>query len=198
MDNLTLQQAFDSWEQGIKPLIVEQYGEDDTPALSESWNNYTDELCKDGQLTELQYKHCPAHDEAMPDNDREYILGCMGVMMECTEIDERTDGTEWDDSASHYRIEFSRNEGGIFSVEYSQGSAHWSEPGIECVIACLLTDADVYNCSDFKEWAECYGYDIDSRKAEKTYKACLNNAEKVWGMFSSKELDDLGQLFQDY
>lgn len=39
----------------IAPLVIEQYGEDDEPAMSEAFNNWSDSLCKDGVLHELQY-----------------------------------------------------------------------------------------------------------------------------------------------
>jgi hypothetical protein len=31
------------------------FRKDDKPALRESWNNFTDSLCKDGMITEHQY-----------------------------------------------------------------------------------------------------------------------------------------------
>lgn len=80
MSFITLEQAFDQWESEIKPLIIAKYGENDTPALSESWNDYADSLCKDGQLSELQYRFCPAFDsEEMPFDDKEYILKQLGI-----------------------------------------------------------------------------------------------------------------------
>jgi hypothetical protein len=86
MSNLmTLQEAFDSWESEIKPLVIEQYSEDDEPAINESWNNYTDSLCKDGQLTDLQYKYCPGYDDGMPDNDLEFIIEQLGLPGEYAE-----------------------------------------------------------------------------------------------------------------
>ena len=43
----------------IAPLVIEQYGEDDEPAMSEAFNDWTDSLCKDGEIHEEQYnKYC--------------------------------------------------------------------------------------------------------------------------------------------
>ncbi len=38
-----------------KPQVLKQYGPHDRPAMREAWNNYTDYLCKDGQITDKQY-----------------------------------------------------------------------------------------------------------------------------------------------
>lgn len=51
-----LSQKFDD---EIAPLIVKQYGEDDQPAMNEGFNNWTDGLCKDGEIHSEQYdKYC--------------------------------------------------------------------------------------------------------------------------------------------
>ena len=41
----------------IAPAVVAKYGEDDTIAMNEAFNNWTDSLCKDGELHELQYEN---------------------------------------------------------------------------------------------------------------------------------------------
>lgn len=51
-DEDSLSETFD---QEIAPLVIEQYGEDDEPAMNEAFNNWTDELCKDGSLHATQY-----------------------------------------------------------------------------------------------------------------------------------------------
>jgi hypothetical protein len=42
----------------ILPMVKEQFeqdGEPDWPARSEAWSNWTDSLCKDGQISDWQY-----------------------------------------------------------------------------------------------------------------------------------------------
>jgi hypothetical protein len=47
------------FDEDVLPSIIEQYGEDDEPAISEGFNNWTDALCKDGELHPEQYdKYC--------------------------------------------------------------------------------------------------------------------------------------------
>jgi hypothetical protein len=55
---LTLDQVNESFKMDILPLIAEQYEQDgipDRPARSEAFNDYTDSLCKDGQITDEDY-----------------------------------------------------------------------------------------------------------------------------------------------
>ena len=43
----------------ILPHVIEKYGEDDQPAINEAFNDWTDMLCKDGELHDEQYnKYC--------------------------------------------------------------------------------------------------------------------------------------------
>jgi hypothetical protein len=37
------------------PWVLASYGDADEPALAEDWNNWTDALCKCGEITEKQY-----------------------------------------------------------------------------------------------------------------------------------------------
>lgn len=52
-------------------------------------------------------------------------------------------------------------------------------PGIERdptaadVLSCLISDSSALDAGSFEEWAREYGYSEDSRKAERTYRACL-------------------------
>jgi len=56
---------------------------------------------------------------------------------------------------------------------FSQGSAHKKNPTLAEVLDCLASDASgVDNARSFEDWANEYGYDADSRRAEKTYRIC--------------------------
>lgn len=45
------------FDEEIAPLVIEQYGENDEPAISEAFNNWSDGLCRGGVLHELQYEN---------------------------------------------------------------------------------------------------------------------------------------------
>ena len=52
--------ACDQFEFDILPFIQDEYeqdGEPDWPARREAWNNWTDSLCKDGQISDWQYEN---------------------------------------------------------------------------------------------------------------------------------------------
>lgn len=72
------------------------------------------------------------------------------------------------------------------------------EPKIEDVFYSLTMDADVLEHKDFEEWARSYGYDTDSRTAEKTYRCCLEQSLKLRLMVGDQGLQILREAFQDY
>ena len=53
---MTKQEALRLFRQEIAPLVREKYGRNDIVAMREEWNNYTDALCKDGEITLKQYE----------------------------------------------------------------------------------------------------------------------------------------------
>lgn len=88
----------------------------------------------------------------------------------------------------------------------------WIEAGMQPapklidILYCLVSDASVRHYSTYEEWGPEYGYDIDSRKGEETYRACQKQtmdflrvlgAGKV-GRTSMDILEKLEELYQDY
>jgi hypothetical protein len=67
------------------------------------------------------------------------------------------------------------------TLVFSKGSGHnGAKPTLEEVLDCLASDGAGYeNARSFEEWASEYGYDTDSRKAERTYKAIAKQAEAL-------------------
>lgn len=65
------------------------------------------------------------------------------------------------------------------------------------VIYSLLIDSEVLDYSSFEEWARGFGYDEDSRDAEKTYNACLKIALSFRSIGESV-LAELRDAFQGY
>ena len=55
---ITFDQACEMFREDILPMIVQAYELDgfrDGPARCEAWCNWTDSLCKDGQISDWQY-----------------------------------------------------------------------------------------------------------------------------------------------
>lgn len=80
----------------------------------------------------------------------------------------------WDDHGrmSHWRctISYGRKR---MTITFSMGQGHCGrEPELSDVMPCLFADASGYERSNgFEDWAQEYGYDTDSRAAERTYRA---------------------------
>jgi hypothetical protein len=55
----------------------------------------------------------------------------------------------------------------------------------------------VENADSFEDWASSLGYDIDSRKAEKIYKACIENQQNI-RRFLGTDFDTFAEACQDY
>ena len=77
-----------------------------------------------------------------------------------------------DASMDHWRCRL-RNDGKSMTVYFSKGSGHnGAAPTLEEVLETLASDASgVDNARDFEDWCSEYGYDTDSRTAERTYNA---------------------------
>lgn len=43
------------FDEEVAPLVIEQYGENDSDAMNQSFNDWSDSLCKDGEIHEAQY-----------------------------------------------------------------------------------------------------------------------------------------------
>lgn len=81
----TIQSLYESWKENVRPGVVRQYSETDEPALSESWNEYTDSACKEGRITGLQYHYCPADDAPMPNSHN--LVDEVGWLLDRLEIE---------------------------------------------------------------------------------------------------------------
>lgn len=71
-------------------------------------------------------------------------------------------------------------------------------PLLRDVLYCLVMDAGVIDYATFEEWASEYGYDTDSREAEKTYRACLETALQLRAILGNENMNKLREAFQDY
>ena len=68
-------------------------------------------------------------------------------------------------------------------------------PELTDALYCLVMDSDAIDYPTFEDWASNFGYDEDSREAEKAYKACLETALKLRQLV---DIDKAREAFQDY
>lgn len=89
-----------------------------------------------------------------------------------------------------FNVKFSRN-GKSFSLKFGQSIAAGSNPPSEYgVLACIQK----YDVGSFSDFCDCFGYDDDSRKALKIYKAVCAEYKKVSGFFTPDELEILAEI----
>lgn len=99
----------------------------------------------------------------------------------------------------HYKIRF-KLEGRQITTPFSCGPlAGFPKPGE--VLECLLSDMMAGERS-FEEFCGDFGYDTDSRKAEKTFKVCRRMAPKVRNLLGdlvekAQEADDPAVFLQN-
>lgn len=70
-------------------------------------------------------------------------------------------------------------------------------PHVADLLHSLILDSSAVSQS-FESWCQEYGYDSDSRKAEATYRACQQNADKLAHIFNANDISALQTALQDY
>jgi hypothetical protein len=71
-------------------------------------------------------------------------------------------------------------------------------PPLEDVLYSLVMDYSVLDSGNFEEWADEYGYNKDSKAAERTYLACKDNSLMLRIIFGEDNIKKLQELFEDY
>lgn len=71
-------------------------------------------------------------------------------------------------------------------------------PTVADVMYSLINDADVLQYPGLEAWAREVGFDPDSRKAEATYRACLDIALKLKNGIGDDTFEGLVKVFIDY
>lgn len=123
---VSLAQAFKQWKE-----LAADIPPDDAPMLAESWNNYTDSLCKDGELCGLQYHYAPAYDDDMPGDgsrfdpladDRAFILDAMGVTLSAVFVPLSQSRNKADTRPSlNWRVTLRKDGRDVTETDYMQG-----------------------------------------------------------------------------
>lgn len=92
------------------------------------------------------------------------------------------------DHMDHWKCTL-KGGGKRLTVIFSMGQAHrGKKPEPEEVLNCLASD---YTESPFDDWCQEYGYDTDSRKAWRTYKAYIKQSAKLRDFFGEEWLKEL-------
>lgn len=76
---------------------------------------------------------------------------------------------------------------GVGALAYHAMITLWPDEVIEC----LIMDSGVLEQPSFESWADGYGYDRDSRKAEAIYQECLKQALEIRAIFGYELIEEL-------
>lgn len=92
----------------------------------------------------------------------------------------------------HYLMTLQRGHNAL-EVSFSVGLGWLRAPTAEDVLACLASDAaGVENAAgNFAEWCDEYGYDEDSRKAERIFHTCERQAEELKAFLGKQLYEEL-------
>lgn len=101
----------------------------------------------------------------------------LGIKCEATYGGVEPPEGEWGRSAHPYKVtlKFGRRR---LTTAFFMGPAHTKEPTAADVLSCLISDGNVGEES-FEDFCNSLGYDVDSRRAEKTWRACVKMAPRV-------------------
>lgn len=97
---------------------------------------------------------------------------------------------DWSRAANHYRVTLRMGRKRM-TVPFSMGPAHTAEPSTADVLDCLASDAAGIDGRDFESWCADYGFNPDSRKAERTYNAIKRHAAALQRFLGSADYDAL-------
>lgn len=112
------------------------------------------------------------------------------IKMDVKRTDENKLNKEWK-NANHYKVTLKYNVYQL-TTYFSQGYGIDRDPNTEDVLNALASDSSmVENAGSFEGWANELGYDTDSRKAEKIYKVCIKQAEKLKSFLGDDKYQEL-------
>jgi len=101
------------------------------------------------------------------------------ITMACTLTDSNPNMADMPAGSTHWRCVLRRGNKRL-TTPFSMGPAHRSEPTVQNVLGCLASDAaGIENNSNFEDWCGEYGYDTDSRKGERVFRAVKAEQRKL-------------------
>lgn len=77
-----------------------------------------------------------------------------------------------------------------YPIRYVVKNPNFAAPNAYDVLACV----EKYEVGTFEDFCSNYGYDTDSRKAEKTYHAVLANYNGLLTLFNEAEMEQLQEI----
>lgn len=116
----------------------------------------------------------------------------IGLSCEVEWVDANPHMDDMPRGSNHFLVTLARDNDQEMNVYFSMGPALCREPEAVEVLDCLISDSRGVVDEGFEDWADNYGYDSDSRKAERTYLVCREQAVKLEAFLG----EDFGEAFE--
>ena len=124
-----------------------------------------------------------------------------GLTMTSEQVDENLNNKEWKEANHYLCVIKTRPTANIksrqYTTYYSMGYGLQGTPKLTELLECLAMDINgLENARNFEDWCAEYGYDTDSRNAEKMFRTIEKQAqdlknffkyENAWNAFLSLE-----------
>lgn len=101
----------------------------------------------------------------------------------------------WEECESGRKSRLGAKMGGGSYVKRRKGAA--IELDMEGAIECALMDCDVLQHTGFEDWADNFGYDTDSREAERIYNLCRDQAIEMFAILGRDVIEALQAAIEE-
>jgi hypothetical protein len=109
---------------------------------------------------------------------------------------EQRSATNWEQPHYLYRVKLARGRKS-YTCDFRTGMGWTTEPTIADLVSSLMLDASCGEIS-FEDFCSDFGYDSDSRSAERTHRACKRTHEALSRLMSDAERTDLNDACSDF
>lgn len=97
---------------------------------------------------------------------------------------------DWKGGCTVYAVRLTY-DGRSLGTVFHQGLAHSKPPTAADVLYCLASDARGVEHATFEDFCSEYGYDTDSRKAERLYEACKRTSKQMRDLFGDETFEEI-------
>jgi hypothetical protein len=152
------------------------HADDDTPIAPSQF----EAMMRDEAAAQLAARGLPpiagGSGEALPK-----LAAAAGITIKARYLGRRTDAEHWDHDAWSVTLRQHDGTDRTLRITYRMGTGHHgAAPDLLTVLDSLLSDAcTVDNARDFEDWCSELGFDPDSRKAERIYRASERQTDRV-------------------
>ncbi len=110
------------------------------------------------------------------------------------ETEDSGGGRQWTYNSYRVTLKYKSRQ---LTTSFKQGLAHKEDPEAHDVLGCMLVDASSVAGVSFEDFCSEFGYDPDSRRAEKLFKDCNSNAKKLI-RFLGTDIEDFAIAARDW